>query len=95
MAELTDPDIRETVRERYAAAARAAAQGQGCDCGTEAETTCCGTEVALADEHGTQVFGDALYTSADTGGATDGAIAASLGCGELGGGGTRRLLRSV
>ena len=41
MAELTDRDIRETVRERYAAAAaRASAEGQGCGCGTHPETTC-------------------------------------------------------
>ena len=54
MADLTD--IRETVRERYAAAA-----GRGC-----------------GDQ---RVFGDALYADTDTEGATDGAIAASLGCG--------------
>ena len=34
MAELTDTDIRETVRERYAAAAK---QASGCGCGPEAE----------------------------------------------------------
>jgi arsenite methyltransferase len=81
MAELTGPDIRETVRERYAAAARVAAQGQDCGCGTSTETACCGTAVALTDEQGTQVFGDALYAGADTDGATDAAVAASLGCG--------------
>jgi arsenite methyltransferase len=71
MADLTtDTDIRETVRERYADAARGAA-----------ESSCCGTEIGLADKNGTQVFGDALYAGTDTEGATDGAIAASLGCG--------------
>jgi arsenite methyltransferase len=65
-------DIRERVRERYAAAARAAGEGEGCGCGSG---------VALADEHGTQVFGDTLYSDADTDGATDAAVAASLGCG--------------
>jgi arsenite methyltransferase len=34
MAQLTDTDIRERVRERYAAAAR---QGSGCACGPESE----------------------------------------------------------
>jgi SAM-dependent methyltransferase len=66
MAELTDTDIRETVRERYAAAAR-----------SSAETSCCG----VTDEQGAQVFGDALYAGTDTTGATDAAVAASLGCG--------------
>jgi SAM-dependent methyltransferase len=81
MAELTEPEIRETVRERYAVAARAAAEGHGCRCGTGAETTCCGTDVALTDEHGAEVFGGSVYAGADTAGATDAAIAASLGCG--------------
>jgi SAM-dependent methyltransferase len=72
MAELTEPDIREAVRERYAAAARAAGDGQGCGCGTE---------VSVTDEQGSQVFGDALYAGTDTAGATDTAVAASLGCG--------------
>jgi SAM-dependent methyltransferase len=72
MAELTEPDIRESVRERYAAAARAAGDGQGCGCGTE---------VSVTDEQGSQVFGDALYAGTDTAGATDTAVAASLGCG--------------
>src|SRR5207244_9598815 len=60
------------VRERYAAAARTAASGQGCGCGPD---------VALTDEAGTQVFGGALYAGADSGGATGAAVAASLGCG--------------
>ncbi len=65
-------DVRETVRERYAAAARAAAEGQSCGCGPD---------LALADRAGAQVFGDALYTAAETDGATDAALSASLGCG--------------
>ena len=81
MAELTDPDIRETVRERYAAAARAAAEGRDRGCGGSSGTTCCEADVAYTDEHGVQVFGDARYSAADTEGATDAAVAASLGCG--------------
>jgi arsenite methyltransferase len=65
-------DVREAVRERYAAAARAAAS---------AGASCCGSEVALTDESGAQVFGNALYDGAETGGATAEAVAASLGCG--------------
>jgi SAM-dependent methyltransferase len=74
MAEVTSPDIRETVRERYAAAARRATDSGGC-CGSEPESSCCGpVDVA------TEPFGAALYgtEAADAPGA---AVAASLGCG--------------
>lgn len=72
----TDDDIRELVRERYAAAARAA--GTGADVGG----SCCGpAPVALTDAAGTQVFGDALYADADVDGAPGSAVGASLGCG--------------
>jgi ubiquinone/menaquinone biosynthesis C-methylase UbiE len=64
-------DLRETVRERYAAAARLAASGQGCGCAPD---------VALADRTGAQVFGERLYAREDTDGA-EAALAASLGCG--------------
>jgi arsenite methyltransferase len=66
-----DEALRETVRERYAAAARAA-DAQGCGCGSE---------VALSDEHGTQVFGHTLYADSAIAEAGDAAVAASLGCG--------------
>ncbi|HEX8103765.1 MAG TPA: arsenite methyltransferase [Solirubrobacteraceae bacterium] len=56
-------DVRETVRAKYAAAARTA-----------------GVSVALTDESGAQVFGDALY-DADAAGDAGGAVKASLGCG--------------
>ncbi|MCW2958156.1 MAG: arsM [Solirubrobacterales bacterium] len=71
-----EDDLRETVRAKYAAAARAAAAG------TATPSSCCGpTEVPLTDASGVQVFGDALYGGQDTEGATAGAVAASLGCG--------------
>jgi len=64
-------DIRETVREKYAAAAlRVAEQG----------SSCCGP-VAVTDTDENQVFGSALYEGAQTEGATATAVAASLGCG--------------
>jgi SAM-dependent methyltransferase len=64
-------DIREVVREKYAEAACAAAQGSG---------SCCGpVELTVADR--TQVFGSSLYEGAETEGATATALAASLGCG--------------
>jgi SAM-dependent methyltransferase len=64
--------LRETVRERYAAVARAAGEPHGCGCASE---------VALTDEHGTRVFGGTLYADTEVAGASDAAVAASLGCG--------------
>jgi arsenite methyltransferase len=61
-------DIRETVRERYAAAARRAAERTA-------------APVALADADEAGLFGATLYAGSETGGATDAAVNASLGCG--------------
>jgi arsenite methyltransferase len=68
-AELSSPtDIRDAVRERYAAAAaRSAEQQAGGCCGTPAD----------ADER----FGATLYAGHEASGATDDALSASLGCG--------------
>jgi arsenite methyltransferase len=66
-------DIRETVREKYAAAARAVAEQSG-------SSSCCGP-VSLTDADDAQVFGGSLYAGAETDGATDSAVQASLGCG--------------
>ena len=65
MAEVTSTEIRETVRERYAAAAGKAADGDGC-CGSADATT--------------EPFGAALY-GAEAFAAPEAAVAASLGCG--------------
>jgi arsenite methyltransferase len=54
MAELTDTDIREKVRERYAAAATAVAEGTGSGCcGAPAAMASlgCGVPTAVADLH--------------------------------------------
>jgi SAM-dependent methyltransferase len=67
------PDIRETVRERYAAAARSAARGA--DVGSD----CCGPAVSLTGASGEVVFGSALYDADDE--AAEPALTASLGCG--------------
>jgi SAM-dependent methyltransferase len=77
MAELTPTDLRETVRERYAAAARAAAEqasASGC-CSPAGESDGCGCDC------GDEVFGGALYDDAEAQGATATAVQASLGCG--------------
>jgi arsenite methyltransferase len=59
-------NIRETVREKYAAAARAVAeQGSG---------SCCGP-IPLTDADDTEVFGAALYEGTETKGATATAVA--------------------
>jgi SAM-dependent methyltransferase len=77
MADLIPTDtIREQVRERYAAAARAASAERG------PGASCCGpAPIALDDAAGTQVFGEALYADAEAGGAPQAALTASLGCG--------------
>jgi arsenite methyltransferase len=66
-------DIRETVREKYAAAARAVAEQQ-------ASASCCGP-IELTDSDKAQVFGASLYEESDSAGAPESAVAASLGCG--------------
>jgi arsenite methyltransferase len=80
MADVTDTStIHERVRERYAEAAKAAAEnaGTGC-CG---QSSGCGSAVALTDEGGQQVFGGSLYDSIEAGEVPEAAVAASLGCG--------------
>jgi SAM-dependent methyltransferase len=91
MADLTDTDIREVVRERYAAAATSIADagaavdpmaeptGSSC-CGsaTAAGSSCC-APISLEDPEGNQVFGGSLYDSVE--GADGAPVQASLGCG--------------
>jgi SAM-dependent methyltransferase len=77
MAELTE--IRETVRERYASAAKAVAEKDQAGCGCR---PCgCGGQGGLTDARGNQVFGSALYDVADGDAAPSAAVEASLGCG--------------
>jgi arsenite methyltransferase len=88
MAELTDTDIRDQVRDRYAAAAKAVQEttSGGC-CGGAAGEAGCGPaaaftdpDMALTDRNGTEVFGRSLYdTEGDV--APKAAVEASLGCG--------------
>ena len=88
MAELTDADIREQVRDRYAAAAGAIQEltSSGC-CGGAAGEAGCGPAAAFTDpdmrstdKDGTEVFGQALY-EAEADIAPKAAVEASLGCG--------------
>jgi arsenite methyltransferase len=84
MAELTDTiDIREKVREKYAAAARAATgvaveQAQP----SESASGCCGSGVVSCSQaDGSGVFGASLYDEASREDAPEAAVSASLGCG--------------
>jgi arsenite methyltransferase len=81
MAELTDTDIRERVRDRYAAAATAVAEGteSGC-CGAPGAIAGCGPDITSTDKHGNEVFGATLYDDARDP-ALKPAVDASLGCG--------------
>jgi arsenite methyltransferase len=74
MSELADTDIRERVRERYAAAATAATAA-GC-CGGSAAEAGCGSSTA----DGREVFSAGLYDG-EADGAPAAAVEASLGCG--------------
>jgi ubiquinone/menaquinone biosynthesis C-methylase UbiE len=84
MAELSEnTDVREVVRERYAAAAGRIAEGttSGCACGpSEVTASCCSVDADLrtTDADGVGVFGAALYGDEAAGAA---AVEASLGCG--------------
>jgi arsenite methyltransferase len=81
MAELTDTDIRERVRERYAAAATAVAEttSSGC-CGAPAAIDGCGPDISSRDKQGNEVFGAILYDG-EGDAAPQAAVEASLGCG--------------
>jgi arsenite methyltransferase len=68
----SETDIRERVRERYAAAAAAVA--------TETSSGCCGSARGEAGCAGTEVFGGSLYDG-EAGAAPQAAVEASLGCG--------------
>ena len=86
MAELTEnTDIREVVRERYAAAANRIAESttSGCGCGPAESTFSCCTDdddLRSTDKDGVEVFGAALYGD-EAAGATTSSVQASLGCG--------------
>jgi len=92
MSEETSTDLREAVRSRYAEAARAVLEPRpgvtaqsvemsatGSCCGSSTEASCCGTGSAALDSAG--CFGGALYGQGETDGLPEGAVLASLGCG--------------
>jgi arsenite methyltransferase len=74
MAEMTDTEIREEVRRRYAAAAGTATD-------PIAEEGCCGGGGCGSSDAGGAVFGGGLYEKDSTAEVPEEAFAASLGCG--------------
>ena len=70
MAEVTD--VREAVRERYAAAANIA---------STPEDGCCGGSAGCSPADATAVFGGSLYDEGTRAEAPEAAVNASLGCG--------------
>ncbi len=80
-------ELREHVRDRYAAAALAVTGGsQGSCCGPSdgPPSSCCGPTDALAaigEDGADDIFGAALYPPDQTSGLPEEAVLASLGCG--------------
>ena len=83
MTDQVSADLREEVRSRYAAAARAVLEPQAgvaasC-CGGSAADSCRGTEATAAEAVGG--FSEGLYREGETDGLPEEAVLASLGCG--------------
>jgi arsenite methyltransferase len=76
----TADELREEVRRRYAASARAVTEGTGgCGCGSG---SCCSDEASNSNSHSQDAgFGEALYSAEQRGELPDTATLASLGCG--------------
>jgi arsenite methyltransferase len=83
MSDQTSTELREEVRSRYAAAARAvlepeAGAAASC-CGGPAADSCCGAASTAAEAVGG--FSEGLYREGETDGLPEEAVLASLGCG--------------
>jgi len=83
MTDQASIDLREEVRSRYAAAARAVLEPQAgvaasC-CGSSAADSCCGTAATAAEAVGG--FSEGLYREGETDELPEEAVLASLGCG--------------
>jgi arsenite methyltransferase len=82
MSDQASTDLREEVRSKYAAAARAVLEPEtgataSC-CGSSATDSCCGAGPAAAAVGG---FSENLYREGETDGLPEEAVLASLGCG--------------
>jgi arsenite methyltransferase len=83
MSDQAGTDLREEVRSKYAAAARAVLEPQtgaadSC-CGSPATGSCCGANPSAAEAVGG--FSENLYRDGETDGLPEEAVLASLGCG--------------
>ena len=76
----TKDEIREVVRERYAAAALGVCTEEAGCCGSDQNSRACGSGTALAAEQ-REIFGSELYSAADREALPGEAKLASLGCG--------------
>jgi SAM-dependent methyltransferase len=74
-----EEDIREQVRQRYAAAATAVSLGSGN--AIQSLDSCCATGVQQIDSTPGAAFGGELYSADEQGELPAAAVAASLGCG--------------
>jgi arsenite methyltransferase len=72
-------EVRDAVRERYAAAAKEARSGQASCCGPEDSSCGCGASPLSAEQ--AEVFGPELYSVEERQALPDAARLASLGCG--------------
>jgi arsenite methyltransferase len=81
--QVTSPaEVREAVRERYAAAAESVGEGRVACCGpSEATGGSCGCGTDVPDACGGETFGSQLYTIDNRAELPDAAKLASLGCG--------------
>ena len=74
-------EIRETVRDRYAEAARAVREGRPGCCRSSARENSCGCGTDIPDGCGREPFGAGLYEASDREALPDESKLASLGCG--------------
>jgi SAM-dependent methyltransferase len=83
MTDKTTTDLREAVRARYAAAARVVLEPRpgvtAACCESSASESCCGTGAAALDS--ADDLAGSLYREGETDGLPEGAVLASLGCG--------------
>jgi arsenite methyltransferase len=77
----TKDEIREVVRERYAAAAKGVGTKEAGCCGSGESSCGCGSATAALDAAQREVFGPELYSDSDRDALPDEAKLASLGCG--------------
>jgi arsenite methyltransferase len=79
--DLTGSNIRETVRKRYADAARSAADRAAGGCSPSKSSCGCGTADPIGSEQGFVQFGPEVYSADERAALPEAAVLASLGCG--------------